>query len=60
MVRLRWYLTDLTAASHLPPKLGAAGGMKFQEVPSLRRIRVRLICSSVAKVKRRLRVDSAS
>lgn len=33
IIRLRWDLADLTAASHSPPKWGAAGGMNRQLVP---------------------------
>jgi len=33
-MRLRWYLTDLTVASHFPPKWGALGGLKIHYVPS--------------------------
>ena len=29
MVRRRWYLSDFTTASHLPPMCGADGGLKF-------------------------------
>lgn len=35
--RRKWCLTDLTAASHNPPKCGAEGGLKRQVTPSLAR-----------------------
>ena len=34
-VRLRWYFTDLTAASQRPPKCGPCGGMNFHWHPSV-------------------------
>ena len=33
-VRLRWYFTDLTAASQRPPKCGPCGGINFHWHPS--------------------------
>lgn len=34
-MRFKWNLTDLTAASHKPPKWGALGGLKFHFIPLL-------------------------
>ena len=38
MVRLRWSLTNLTAAFHFPPKWGLPGGLNFHSVSSLSKI----------------------